>query len=101
MTMKKIKIIAALILILNIFLSNIHAQTFYENSGKPVLFYNSTNNTLFDYSGNPRFYFTFDNLSKINMYDFEGHHIAWLSEDILRDHEGKILGSEKWRIINI
>src|SRR6266496_2340158 len=77
------------------------AQTFFDNTGKPILYYNSSNNTLFDYSGDPKFYFTFDNLSKINLYDFDGHHIAWLSEGILKDNKGKKLASQKEKIINI
>lgn len=97
--MKKFKIIAALMLVS--FVIDTSAQTFYDNAGKPALYYNSANNILFDYSGNPRFYFTFDNLKKINVYDFEGRHIAWLSEGIIRDHEGRILASQNGRIINI
>lgn len=99
--MKKIKKVVFLFILSGTFFCSVVAQSFYDNSGKPILFYNSANNTLFDFLGSPLFYFTFDNLSKINMYDFEGHHIAWLSEGILRDHEGKILASQRGRVINI
>lgn len=97
--MKKTTIFLTVLLAFNSLIS--FSQTFFDNSGKATLFYNQSNNTLFDYSGNPRFYFKFESDKKIHVYNFSGQHIAWLSEGILRDHDGRILASRNGRIANI
>jgi hypothetical protein len=93
-----IKLVTFLLLLLAT--TEVFSQTFYDKNGNAILYYNATNKTVFDYSGNPKFYFKFDN-NQISLYDFEGKHLAWLSDGILRDHEGRILASQKGRITNI
>lgn len=96
--MKRVVIILTALLL---HCTTLFSQTFFDNSGKPILFYNQSNNTLFDYSGTPQFYFKFESDKKIHVYNFSGQHIAWLSEGILRDHDGRILASRNGRIVNI
>ena len=97
--MKKYFII--FIILLSSVTVDVFSQPLHDNTGKAILYYNNANNTLFDYSGNPKFYFKTDYNENINVYDFEGHHIAWLEQGILHDHQGKILASQNGRIINI
>lgn len=97
--MKKTTIFLTILLAFNSLIS--FSQTFFDNGGKALLFYNQSNNTLFDFSGNPRFYFKYESDKIIHVYNFSGQHIAWLSEGILRDHDGRILASRNGRIVNI
>jgi len=96
---KVCKIIVLQLLLINPTLS--FCQIFHDNQGNAILYYNSTANILYDYSGNCKFFYKSDNLGDINIYNFSGKHLGWYINGTLRDHQGRIMASETNKLINV
>ena len=78
-----------------------YGQVFHDNQGTPILFFNSNQKVLFDYAGNPKFYFKTDYWGDVNIFNFNGKHIGWYVNGTLRDHQGNIMASETNKLINV
>lgn len=66
-------------------------ETIYNAKGKPEAYIDYTDeDTIYLWDGTPIAY-----LNKDSIYGFNGKHLGWYEDGIMRDHSGNIVGFNK------
>lgn len=66
----------------------------YDSAGQPVA-YLAENQVIYLWSGEPIAYLEPAYSNSPSVFSFAGTHLAWFVEGCLRDHQGRILGTDR------
>jgi 4-fold beta-flower domain-containing protein len=66
----------------------------FDSGGRPVA-YIAEDLTLYLWSGTPAAYLGNDRREGFNVYGFNGKHLGWLTNGVIRDHDGNVVGAFK------
>ena len=71
------------------------------NNGYCAIEIDTNNYTIFDWEGKAVAYLSNGGNNSVNVYSFQGEHLGWFENGIIRDHEGKISLFQKGSLSNI
>lgn len=75
--------------------------TLFDQDGDPIAYIDKTDEwTIYLWEGTPVAYVVNSN-SRLSIYGFNGVHLGWLINGIIRNHEGKAVGFTKGSVNNI
>ena len=100
--MNKIKIVAFFSLLLSTTYCHCQDINLYNSNGEAEAYISVSNNyTIFSWKGQPLAYLTNGNNNSVNIYSFQGEHLGWFDDGVIRDHQGKISLFKKESLSNI
>ncbi|MEO8399940.1 MAG: 4-fold beta flower protein [Ignavibacteriaceae bacterium] len=91
--MKKLIIIIFLVIGYTVYAQN--ENTIFNSNGEATHYIENTTNTIYSFDGSPVAFLSWNSSSGYNIYTFKGQHLGWFNNEIIRDHDGNIIGFEK------
>ena len=93
-----IRSIFKLTVLIFFFLNNVYSQeiNLFDDLGNPVAYIdlNDENKTIYRWDGTPSAYLV-PNGSYFHIYGFNGNHLGWFENGIMRDHSGRVFGFQE------
>jgi len=90
------RIIAIGLLLYLPFISYSKEISLFDKDGDPIAYIANDNDlTIYMWGGTPVAYLVADNRNAFHIYGFNGKHLGWFENGIIRDHQGYAVGFQK------